>query len=281
MESGPQGTKETLVPETPAFSSPGDWEETRKTLHLYSQILGAISRCHPEPHPKWWHLSLQVRPEGFETDHMALPGGGTFWLELDLRRHQIALRTSDGEDRRFDMMAAPTAAEMGDEVLSALADLGLTGDYAREKFEDREPREYDPEAAEHLLAALAAAETLLSRHRETLPGEVGPVQLWPHGFDLAFEWFGTKTESYEGEELPSQINLGLYLHDRPYFYSNPWPFDESLTAIELPSGAEWHTDGWQGSILYYDQVAGDPTGPAKVEAFAQAVHAAAAPTLTA
>jgi hypothetical protein len=127
---------------------------------------------------------------------------------------------------------------------------------------------------------------VFTEHRNLLGGEVGPIQLWPHGFDLAFEWFGTRKEVFEEDgkvtEHPSQLNLGFYPAGRAYLYSNPWPFEgDKLTDVELPSGAQWNTEGWEGSILHYDEIQVDPDATEAVLAYAKAVYAAAAPTLTA
>ena len=114
---------------------------------------------------------------------------------------------------------------------------------------------------------------------------MSPLQLWPHGFDLSFEWFGTKVETHEegGEvqEYPSQLNLGFYPAGDAYFYSNPWPFDEALPATQLPHGAVWNTEGWQGTKLEYAGLVGDPDAAAKLGEYAAAVYKAAAPTLSA
>ena len=262
------------------------WEPTRKTLHLYSNVVGVIPRAHAEFHPKWWHISLKVQPDGLVTDHMALPQGGTFRLKLDLRQHRIILSTSIGPEVQFDMTAGLTATAMGDQVLTALADLGLSGDYARQKFKNDEPRTYDPAAVENFLTALVKADAILKRHRETLVGEVGPVQLWPHGFDLAFEWFGTRVETYEehGEvqEPPSQINFGFYPGEPIYFYANPWPFEANkLVDLPLPGGARWHNQGWQGSMLPYADIVGDPQAEERLLAYFGDVYRVAAPTLMA
>jgi hypothetical protein len=268
------------------FPTLADWEPTRKTLHLYSKVVSAVSRVHAEPHPKWWHISLTVQPEGLVTDPMALRQGGSFRLELNLRRHQIVLSTSDGEERRFDMTAGLTATEMGDEVLGAVSELGLTGDYDRQRFESEEPRTYDPAAAESILAALVRADSILRLHRETLEGEVGPVQLWPHGFDLSFEWFGTRVESYKengkAQEMPAQINFGFYPGEPIYFYANPWPFDtDKLVDRPLSGGAAWHEEGWQGTMLPYANVAGDPEADERLLFYFDEVYKVASPTLLA
>ena len=272
------------MPTSRDFPSLENSEPTRKTLHLYSNVLGVVVRVHAEPHPKWWHISLKVQPNGLVTDQMSLPQGGTFQLALDLRQHQIILSTSSGDESRFDMRSAPTATEMGNQVLGALADLGLTGDYARQKFDNEEARTYDPAAVESIRTALVTADSILKRHRETLVGEVSPVQLWPHGFDISFEWFGTRVETHEedGEvqELPSQINFGFFPGEPIYFYANPWPFEaDKLTDHSLPGGASWQEEGWQGTILPYADVVGDVGAEERLLSYFAEVFEVASPTL--
>jgi hypothetical protein len=271
------------------FPSLSGWEPTRETLHLYSKAVGVVPRAHAEFHPKWWHISLKVRPDGLVTDNMPLPGGGIFALKMDLLGHKVVLFTSRGETRELSMTEGLSATAFGDQVLGAVADLGLTGEYAREKFEDDEPRQYDPAAAEKYFAAVVSADRIFKKHRAGLSGEVGPVQLWPHGFDLAFEWFGTRTVEYEEggqiEKYPSQINLGFSPgesnHPEPYFYSNPWPFEgDQLVPKPLPSGARWFTESWQGSILEYASLAGDREAEDKLSDYARAVYDIASPSLT-
>ncbi len=83
-------------------------------------------------------------------------------------------------------------------------------------------------------------------------------------------------------EMPAQLNFGFYPAGRAYFYSNPWPFDaEALTAAPLPGPAAWHTEGWEGSILYYDELLEMDDTPQKLLEYARAVHDVAAPTLMA
>ncbi|MEE8490134.1 MAG: DUF5996 family protein [Acidimicrobiia bacterium] len=266
---------------------PEDWETTRATLHAYAQAIGVVPRAHAAAHPKWWHVSLTVQPDGLVTEDMALPDGGTFNVRLDLKSHAVVVEAGDGRSTALSMTEGATGTQMGDRVIAAVAELGLEGDYNREKFEDEDPREYDPAAGEAFLQAVNTVNEVFEQHRASLSGDVGPVQLWPHGFDLATEWFGTRVEKYEEEgqvtEYPSQLNLGFFPgSERPYFYSNPWPFEgDKLTSEPLPHGAQWHTEGWEGSILYYDQLQGDPDAATKLAEYARAVFDLAAPTLTA
>jgi hypothetical protein len=236
------------------------------------------------PNDKWWHISLKVRPTGLVTDTMPLPGGGTFDLRMDFRSHEAVFEASTGDERVASVAAGMTGSEFGRELIEIVEEFGLEGDYVIEKFTDDDPRRYDPAAAEQFFAALVNIDHNLELHRSSLAGHVGPLQVWPHGFDLAFEWYGTHTDSYEeggvAKAIQPQLNLGFYPGGRPYFYSNPWPFEQSLVDVELPDPATWQTEGWEGSILYYDDLlaTGDPV--ASLLEYAKAVHAVAAPTLT-
>jgi hypothetical protein len=208
---------------------------------------------------------------------------------MDLKNHHIALLTSHGKTTYFNIAEAPTSTELGDRLLQAISDLGLKGDYARERFENEQPREYDPAVAERFFTAVSSADRIFKIHRDKLSGEVGQVQLWPHGFDLAFEWYGTRVESFEEQgkvtEYPAQLNLGFSPGDGeqgPYFYSNPWPFEaEQLLDKPLPAGARWYTGSWQGSIFPYEQLADDVNAEERLLAYAQAVYDFSAPTLIA
>jgi hypothetical protein len=275
-------TEETLFP------SLGDWGATRETMHMYCRAIGVVPRAHAEFHPKWWHISLKVQPDGLLTGKMARPGGGAFWLMMNLRQHKVVLYTDQGPVGEFDMTQGLTSTQFGEALLSAVAQLGLTGNYNRKKFENDDPREYDPEAAGRFLNVLLDTQRIFEAHRATLIGDVGPIQFWSHGFDLSFEWFGTRVERYEEQgkvqEYPSQINLGFYPGDSndnaAYFYSNPWPFEaEQLTGKPLPEGARWVTEGWQGTMLPYDELVNDPDAEQRLKEYARVVYDIASPML--
>jgi hypothetical protein len=263
---------------------PDNWEATRATLHAYARALGAVPRQHAPAHPQWWHASLKLDDSGLRTDDIALPDGRTLIGRMRFDEHTITLDVADSS-AAFDMRAGLTGTEMADAVIAAAAALGLGDGYDRSRFESDESREYNADHAMTFWQVLEAVGSVLHGRHASLDGPLSPVQVWPHGFDLSFDWFGTKVERYEedGEmtEHPAQLNLGFYPAGDAYFYSNPWPFDATLVDSPLPHGAEWHTEGWQGSMLPYAALASDPAGPAKLAEYAAAVHAAASPTLSA
>jgi len=178
------------------------------------------------------------------------------------------------------MDAGLTGSEFADRLISIAATYGLEGEYERERFESDEPRAYDSQAATDFFTGLVNIATHLEMFRASLDGETSPVQVWPHGFDIAFEWFGTRLVESEGRMLPAQLNLGFYPAGRAYFYSNPWPFAaDDLVGISLPAPAAWKVDGWTGSIVYYDELLSLDNPEQALVDYARAVHDAARPTL--
>ena len=260
---------------------------TRRTLQLYSRALSGVARVHGVAHPNWWHISLRVTPSGLQSDNIPLPGGGILAGRLDLLAHRLVLWTSGGRAWSLPMDAGLSGTTMGERIITVAAEAGLHGEYDRQKFVSAAPGVYDTDAAGRFFAALVKADRILKKHRAHLTGNTGPVQLWPHGFDLSMEWYGTRVERTEenGEvkETPAQLNLGFYPGEddaSSYFYSSPWPFDSDVLLDKpLPAGASWHTEGWQGATLPYVALRHDDHAEKRVLAFAAAVYDIAAPLL--
>lgn len=258
---------------------PRDWEGTRATLHAYARAVSALPRALIEPDPRSWHVALSVIPQGLETRRIPLPEGGGATVRMDLTTHQVALDSGD-DTRVWPMNAGVTATRLGEELIAAAAELGLEGRYDRERFADDGARAYDPAESEQFFVALRVVNDVFADHRARLHGEVSPIHLWPHGFDLSTEWFGTRIERHGGDELASQINLGFYPAGDAYFYSNPWPFDvDELVHNPLPEACEWYVEDWHGTRLRYAALDGDPQGTERLLEFAARVFEIASPTL--
>lgn len=270
------------------FPTLAGFGSTRRTLQLYSRALSGLARVHGVAHPNWWHISLRVTPSGLLSDNIPLPGGGILAGRLDLIEHQLVLWTSSGRTWALPADAGLSGTAMGERLITAAAAAGLHGEYDRRRFASNEQGVYDADAVGRFFTALVKADRILKKHRARLTGNTGPVQFWPHGFDLAMEWYGTRVERTEEEgqvrELPAQLNFGFYPGEddaSSYFYSSPWPFDsDRLLDSPLPEGASWHTDGWRGAMLPYVALRDDPTAEERVLDFAQAVYLIAAPLLS-
>jgi hypothetical protein len=269
-----------------------DWEPTRATLHAYAKVVGAVPRALAKPHPKWWHVSLKVSPQGLVTDRFQpLTGTGmTLQLLMDLKDHTIKVLRDDCLSYQVSMKEGLSAIQLADLLEQHLRALGVEVDLERAKFEDASIGDYDLSSVATYFRALSAVDDVIKQVRGSLDGEIGIVQLWPHNFDLAFEWFSPKLVQYDhaGEvsEAPAQINFGFApgdsSHPAPYFYSCPLPFDEAaFTQVALPSGARWFQESWEGSIMAYSALSGDKDFRAKLEEYFLSVFRVASPLLSA
>ena len=82
---------------------------------------------------------------------------------------------------------------------------------------------------------------VLELFRMTLRNKFTLIHLWPHHFDFSLEWFTGNAD----EQVGTGISPGDEHYSEPYLYMNPYPFNEQITANDLPIGI-WHTSGWQG-----------------------------------
>ena len=85
------------------------------------------------------------------------------------------------------------------------------------------------------------ATKILELFRMTLRNKFTLIHLWPHHFDFSLEWFTGNAD----EQIGTGISPGDEHYSEPYLYMNPYPFNEQITANELPIGT-WHKSGWQG-----------------------------------
>lgn len=261
--------------------APESWPSTRSALHGRLLAIAAVPRAHAEPQPHWWHIGLRLVRTGLTTAPVALPSGEMLTLGADLAEHTVWWETTGGTHGGLPM-GSGTATELGDRLLAEMTGLGLADTFDREKFASDESIEYDPAAAGWLLDTLQSIHPVFERYRATLDGQPGPILLWSHHLDMSFEWFGSKmVEGEDGERAPAQLNLGFDPSDKPYFYSNPWPFPEHLLETALPGHARWHTDGWTGTELPTAPLIGDPHWADELLDYAATVHRITRPTLMA
>jgi hypothetical protein len=98
-------------------------DPTRDTLHMWTQIVGKVRLAHMPLINHWWQVTLYVSPRGLTTG--AIPYGiAVFDMEFDFVANVLAIRHSDGTERRVPLVSKPVAEFYG-ETLSALDSLGI------------------------------------------------------------------------------------------------------------------------------------------------------------
>src|SRR5689334_14075274 len=79
-----------------------DWEATRATLHLWTQIVGKVRLELSPMLNHWWQVPLYVTARGLTTS--AIPyRGWAFEIEFDFTEHILLIRTSEGSSRTMEL----------------------------------------------------------------------------------------------------------------------------------------------------------------------------------
>jgi hypothetical protein len=253
---------------------PADWDDTRNTLQAYSKALTAIPRAAGTPDDRWNYVAMSIDLVGLLSAPTPLGDGSDLYSTIDLRTHEIVI-SADGDAERIDLTDGPSSLSVGEAAVAVAARHGSDIDADKERFGSSDALVYNKDHAAAFFATASYAATAFADMNSSLPGQVAGPHLWPHGFDIATEWYSTKMVPNGDSETSAQIAVGFYPSNESYFYANPWPFEESWADDPLVPGSSWHLDGWQGAVL-------PPAGVDKVNivAFGLAVHSLAGRALS-
>jgi hypothetical protein len=227
---------------------------------------------------------LQVVPQGLTTTAIPISDAdddATFEMVLDLQQAQLLLITSRRESRQLPLTGQPVK-EFCDTTLAALAQLGIAVEIDRSLFADESLGVVDRAAAKNCGQALVNIDRVFKQFKAELSGETGPVQLWPHHFDLALLWFSGRkvpgVDPTDEENADEQMNFGFSTGDEgmpaPYFYATAYPWPAGITDAALPAGAVWHTESWKGALLMYESLVGADQPEEKLLAYLRAAYRA-------
>ena len=78
------------------------WDDTRATLHLWTQVVGKVRLALEPMLNHWWQVPLYVSARGLTTTLMHTNGRG-LEIEFDFIDHQLQLRSSDGRMRHVGL----------------------------------------------------------------------------------------------------------------------------------------------------------------------------------
>ena len=288
-----------MASEWPTFDVERD-SPTFALLHLVSQMLGKLRVAHAPWANHGWHATLHPVAEGLTIEPIAAPAGN-FTLTLDLCRHAIVLHVADGERDLLPLDLGSVAA-LHRCLIEMLNAHGLPSAFngkpneipdALPFAEDVAPREYRPDSADRLHAALARIEPVFERFRAGFQGKASPVHFFWGSFDLAVTRFsGRAAPQHPGgiPGLPDRITREAYSHEEssagfwpggasavePIFYGYAYPEPAGFReAAILPESARF--DETLGEfVLPYEAVRTSANPEAELMTFLQSTYDAAA-----
>src|SRR6267143_3032633 len=99
------------------------WEDTRDTLHLWTQIVGKVRLALEPMVNHWWQVPLYVSGRGLTTSLMHADDVGVE-MEFDFLDHVLAIRTSGGDGREI-ALEPRSVADFYAATMAALRALGI------------------------------------------------------------------------------------------------------------------------------------------------------------
>ncbi len=259
-----------------------DWRVTRNALHVYTRVFGKVRQALAPREKHWPHVTLHASATGLFTPAFDVRGV-SFELHLDLTTQRLTIANSLGGVWQ-QPLAGQAAAKFCDQVVSALGTMGVEVAIDRSLFEDETPFDYDAAAASRFWSALARIDATFKRFRATLREESGPVQFWPHHFDLAMLWFSGRkvpgVDPNDEENADEHMNFGFSTGDsavpEPYFFITAYPLPDGFLQVDLPKDAHWHQSGFTGALLHYRSLLGCADPEEKLLRFLETLQRAGA-----
>ena len=269
------------------------WAGTKKTLHLYTQMLGKLRLALAPPQPNWIFTSLALTARGVTTG--AMPWGDrSVQATLDLFSSEIVLELSDGRTQRIPLLPVRTIAAVFADLRAALAELGINAivTTAPQEVADVTPLDtdtraivYDAAAVQRWFAVTTATGALFDEWRAHFFGRTG-IQLWWGAMDLSLMLFsGRHVEPPTDRgyllkyDLDAELmNAGFYPGDdanpRAIFYGYIYPQPAACSTIDLGVPDAFWSQQLGEWILPYDAVRASADPHATLNAFLSAIYTA-------
>ena len=274
------------------------WEDTRDTLHMWTQVVGKIKLALNPMVNHWWHVPLYVSPRGLTTS-LVHTGDRGLEIEFDFVDHRLQVRTTDGAQR--DLRLEPrTVASFYEATMTALDELGVRVHVYPRPCEvaeaipfdkDEVHRSYDAPAARRFWLALVQIHGVLLRFRAGFSGKASPVHFFWGAADLCTTRFsGRSAPKHPGgvPNCPDWVQQLAYSHEVSscgywpgadeegvfYAYAYPEPPGFADWPVE-PAGAFYDTELGE-FLLPYTAVRTAPDPEATLLSFCQSTYEAAA-----
>ena len=248
-----------------------EWQDTYRTLHMWTQIVGKVRMALAPPLNHWWHVTLYVNARGLTTGPVPFPGG-LFDIQFDFLEHELAIASSRGFRASRPLRPEPVAAFYRGtfEVLRS-AGIDARIDPRPQEVADPVPldqdeanRSYDAEYANRFWRILVSSAKVLERFRSKFRGKCSPVHFFWGSFDLACTRFSGRPApprkgvisgpAYSHEVSSAGFWPGGGAVDGPAFYSYTVPQPPGLDAQTVrPARAGWNPQ-LSEFLLMYDEM---------------------------
>jgi hypothetical protein len=271
------------------------WEDTRATLHMWTQMVGKVRLALTPMVNHWWNVPLYVSARGLTTSSMSCESM-VFEMEFDFVDHQLVLTKSDGSIKKL-ALAPRSVSDFYKELMTMLRSEGIDVKIWKTPVEIPNPipfdqdhihRSYDPQGARKFWRILASSHSAFQDFRSRFIGKSSPVHFFWGSFDLAV----TRFSGRRAPERPDadRITREAYSHEvssvgfwpgsgdvkEPAFYSYASPEPEGFKEYRARPDAASYRKELGEFLLPYEAVRHSTSPTAAVLDFCQTTYEAAA-----
>jgi hypothetical protein len=248
-----------------------EWNATKKTLHLFTQIAGKIKLKLMPYRNHWWNIPLYINSRGFGTGPMPYNDRLTE-INFDFCKHELVITTNHSETETITLKDGLCVSEFYNQLFAALGRLGIEVKILARPYEfetntpfkdDNEHCSYDKAYVTRFWKILSFTDTVLKEFSGRFMGKCSPVHLFWHSFDLAVTRFSgrkapaipgankTNAEAYSHEVISAGFWAGDNNIKEPAFYSYTYPAPDCIADEPLqPEGAKWILQNGSPMALY-------------------------------
>jgi hypothetical protein len=270
-----------------------EWQDTYRTLHLWTQIVGKIRMTLSPPLNHWWHVTLYVNSRGLTTGPVPYPPG-VFEIQLDFQNHAVRISTSERSSTSRPLQAESVASFYRG-ISECLASLGIAVkiNLKPQEIADAVPFDrdfancsYDAEYAHRFWRILVSTAKVMERFRGQFIGKCSPVHFFWGSCDLACTRFSGRLApprrgaisgpAYSHEVCSAGFWPGGGAIDGPayYCYTIPQPAGIAQAPVR-PDAAKWNAQ-LSEFILMYDDVRRADSPEETLHEFLQSTYVAGA-----
>jgi hypothetical protein len=236
-----------------------EWSDTKKTLQMLTQILGKLRLAIEPQKPEWLAAALYPTARGLTTRPMPW-GTASVELTLDFFDHTLSVLMSDGRSHRIPLAPSRCVAEIYEELMADLAQLGIEVEiYTKPQEvpdttpfpENRHDCAYDPEAVQRFFRVLTAVAGVFDEWRSRFFGKTAE-QFWWGSFDLSVIRFSGKhavAPDDKGYIMRYDLDAEFFTagwwpgsddSPEPGFYAYAYPTPQGCESVEVrPEHAGW------------------------------------------
>ena len=232
------------------------WQDTRDTLHMWTQIVGKVRLALTPRVNHWWNVPFYLSSRGLTTSPIPYDDRA-FEVEFDFIDHKLHIRLTNGASKHLPLRPQ-SVADFYQEFMAALQGCGIDVHIWTMPAEVPDPiafdvdhthASYDPEYAHRFWRILLSADKVFQEFRARFIGKSSPVHFFWGSFDLAVTRFsGRRAPERQGAD---SITREAYSH-------------------EVISGGLWPGGGEVKDAAFYAYAAPEPAGFAQSKVSPQA-----------